>query len=57
VLFLTFGADGTFETGRAPRELQRLGRIRTVVSAPGGSLLLTTDNGDGKDALYRVRPR
>lgn len=57
VLFLSFSPGGGLTSARAPQELQRLGRVRTVVSAPDGSLLVTTDNGDGADAIYRVRPR
>jgi glucose/arabinose dehydrogenase len=60
VLFLSFAADGTLETTRAPEELQQLGRVRTVVTDTSpehaGDLLVTTDNGGGDDALYRVRP-
>lgn len=57
VLFLTFDEAGALTKVRAPDELSTLGRVRTVVSGPRGDLLVTTDNGDGKDALYRVRPR
>lgn len=61
VLFLFFDADGTFDRARRPAGLDELGRIRTVVSdtSPGheGDLLVTTDNGGGDDALYRVTPR
>lgn len=57
VLFLTFDQAGTLTKVRAPAELGKLGRIRTVVSGPRGDLLITTDNGDGQDSLYRVRPR
>ncbi|MCX5041909.1 PQQ-dependent sugar dehydrogenase [Aldersonia sp. NBC_00410] len=34
-----------------------VGRIRTVVTQPDGSLLVTTDNGGGDDRILRVRPR
>jgi glucose/arabinose dehydrogenase len=57
VLFLTFDDAGALTKVRGPAELRRLGRVRTVVSAPNGDLLVTTDNGDGRDGLYRVRPR
>ncbi len=60
VLFLSFDADGALEQVRRPDELGELGRIRTVVTdtSPGheGDLLVTTDNGDGQDGLYRVAP-
>ena len=57
VLFLTFAKDGHLVRSAAPAELKRYGRIRTVVDAPDGDLLVTTDNGDGQDVLLRVRPR
>lgn len=57
VLFLAFDRSGELGRIRAPRELQGLGRIRAVSNGPRNSLLLTTDNGDGQDAVYAVRPR
>ncbi|CAN5404531.1 PQQ-dependent sugar dehydrogenase [soil metagenome] len=61
VLFLSFDDNGGLREVRRPDELGDLGRVRTVVSdtSPGheGDLLVTTDNGDGQDALYRVSPR
>ncbi len=60
VLFLAFDDAGTLEEVRRPVELGELGRVRTVATdtSPGheGDLLVTTDNGDGQDALYRVTP-
>lgn len=56
VLMLTFDATGALTGTVAPQELQGLGRVRTVVQDIGGDLLVTTDNGDGEDVLYRVRP-
>ncbi len=55
VLFLSFDADGALEQVRRPEELADLGRVRTVVSDTDGTLLVTTDNGGGRDELYRVR--
>ncbi len=57
VLFLTFDPDGVLEDVLAPEALHGLGRIRTVSNDLDGSLLVTTDNGDGQDAIYRVTPR
>lgn len=57
VLFLAFDRSGALGRIRAPKELQELGRIRTVSNGPRNSLLVTTDNGDGQDAVYAVRPR
>lgn len=56
VLFLSFDTDGALQDTWAPEELQELGRVRAVVPDVNGDLLVTTDNGDGEDALYRVRP-
>ncbi|CAN5601655.1 PQQ-dependent sugar dehydrogenase [soil metagenome] len=60
VLFLFFDADAALEKVRRPAELDDLGRVRTVVTDTNpeheGDLLVTTDNGDGQDSLYRVTP-
>lgn len=56
VLFLSFDDDGTLTGIKAPEALQQLGRIRTVSNDLDGSLLVTTDNGDGQDGIYRVTP-
>lgn len=56
VLFLTFDKHDTLVRSATPAELQRYGRIRTVVDGPHGTLLVTTDNGDGRDVLLRVKP-
>jgi glucose/arabinose dehydrogenase len=57
VLFLTFNAKGKLQRVRTPRVLKRYGRIRQVVQAANGDLLVTTDNGGGQDVILRVRPR
>jgi glucose/arabinose dehydrogenase len=57
VLFLTLSRSGKLQRVRVPAELQRYGRIRTVVDGPGASFYVTTDNGNGNDAILRVRAR
>ena len=54
LLFLKFSAKGHFERGY--RRLTNHGRIRTAVVAPNGDLIVTTDNGHGRDVLLRVQP-
>ncbi|MDN4174011.1 PQQ-dependent sugar dehydrogenase [Nocardioides sp. SOB77] len=57
VLFLRFDAKGRLKGSRTPAALRQYGRIRSVVNAPDGDLLVTTDNGSGADRLLRVSPR
>ncbi|MDN4161818.1 PQQ-dependent sugar dehydrogenase [Nocardioides abyssi] len=57
VLFLRFDGKGRLKGSRTPAALRQYGRIRSVVSAPNGDLLVTTDNGSGRDRLLRVSPR
>jgi len=57
VLFLRFNRRGALIARATPPALTRHGRIRTVAVAPDRSLLVTTDNGNGRDVLLRVRPR
>jgi aldose sugar dehydrogenase len=57
VLFLTFDAKGKFVRKRVPRVLRQYGRLRQVVQAPNGSLLIVTGNGGGNDFILRVRPQ
>jgi glucose/arabinose dehydrogenase len=57
VLFLTFDGQGKLQRVRQPRALKEYGRIRQVVQAANGDLLVTTDNGSGQDAILRVRPQ
>lgn len=57
VLFLTLDGSGHLKRTRAPKALQKFGRIRSVTVAPDHDLLLTTDNGAGDDVVLRVSPR
>ena len=43
--------------GPAAASAAQFGRIRAVVQAANGDLLVTTDNGGGNDVILRVRPR
>jgi glucose/arabinose dehydrogenase len=56
VLFLSFNGKGKLQRVRQPRALKQYGRIRQVVQAANGDLLVTTDNGRGQDVILRVRP-
>lgn len=55
VLFMRFDAAGAFRWSRAPVELQRFGRLRSVTTARNGDLLITTANGTD-DRILRVSP-
>ena len=41
----------------ARRALTDAGRLRAVTTVPHGDLLVTTDNGGGRDRILRVSPR
>jgi glucose/arabinose dehydrogenase len=56
VLFLEFDNQGRLRWVKVPDELTRFGRLRTVTTMRDGDLLVTTDNGDGKDQILRVHP-
>lgn len=55
LLMLRFDRRGHLTGQRS--ELTGHGRIRTASVARNGDLLVTTDNGGGRDVLLRVRPR
>ncbi len=57
VMFMRFDAAGRFVGVRTPPALRHFGRLRSVTSLANGDLLVTTSNGDGHDAVLRVRPK
>jgi glucose/arabinose dehydrogenase len=57
MIFLRFDARGRLVSTYTPRALRHDGRLRTAVVDNDGSLLVTTDNGGGRDVILRVRPR
>lgn len=57
VLFMGFDDSGAFQSVRQPRALRKFGRLRSVTSMGNGDLLVTTDNGDGRDRVLRVSAR
>ena len=57
VLFLQLSSAGRLQKVRVPGALRHFGRIRTVVDGPGSVAYITTDNGNGNDAILVVRPR
>jgi len=56
VVFMKFDGSGHLQWTRSPQALRQLGRLRSVTLAPNHSLLLTTDNDGGDDAILRVSP-
>jgi aldose sugar dehydrogenase len=57
VLFMRFDATGHLRWVKVPAALTTFGRLRAVTTMPDGSVLVTTDNGNGSDRILRVRPR
>lgn len=57
VIFLELGAKGRLLGVRVPAALRKYGRLRTVVDGPGNVFYVTTDNGNGGDAILAVHPR
>jgi len=56
IVFLSFDSAGHLTKSRAPKALQRYGRLRSVTVAPNDDLLVTTDNGSGADSILRISP-
>jgi aldose sugar dehydrogenase len=56
MLFLKFDATGHLRWVKVPAVLTKFGRLRAVTTLPDGSVLVTTDNGNGSDRILRVRP-
>jgi aldose sugar dehydrogenase len=57
LLILKFTANGTFVRSWAPAQLNGpYGRLRSPEIARDGSLLITTDNGNGTDRIMKVTP-
>lgn len=56
LMFVRFDAAGRLQWTRSPAELRSRGRLRDVTALRDGSLLVTTDNGAGRDVVLRVRP-
>ncbi len=56
LLFLKFDDSGHLRWVRAPSTLTHAGRLRAVTTAPNGDLLVTTDNGSGRDKVLRISP-
>jgi len=57
VIFLKFGAKGGLQKVTTPAALREYGRLRTVESLGGGSLLVLTDGADGSGRVLSVKPR
>jgi glucose/arabinose dehydrogenase len=56
VLFLRLQPTSDLAGVHTPPALRKYGRIRTVVDGPGSVFYVTTDNGNGGDAILAVRP-
>ena len=57
LMFMRFDRKGQFLSMRTPQALRQFGRLRSVTSLANGDLLVTTADGDGHDAVLRVRPQ
>jgi glucose/arabinose dehydrogenase len=56
LLILRFSSSGRFIRSWTPAQLTRFGRLRSPEIARDGSLLITTDNGNGTDKILKVTP-
>ena len=54
LVLLRLSPDGRSTTERVDLLDGTEGRLRSITTAPDGSLLVTTDNGDGGDKVLRV---
>lgn len=57
MMFQRYDARGRLQGVKVPRVLAQQGRLRAVTQLPGGALVVTTDNGGGRDRVLRVVPR
>ncbi|NLU82715.1 PQQ-dependent sugar dehydrogenase [Rhodococcus sp. HNM0569] len=56
LMFLRLAEDGLSVTARSDALVDQHGRLRSITPQSDGSLLVTTDNGDGADQVLRVAP-
>ncbi len=56
IVLLRLAADGRSVTDTAVILEDTNGRLRSITAEPGGTLLVTTSNGGGRDEVLRVRP-
>src|SRR5690606_19887173 len=56
IVLVTLSEDGSTVTRSAAILRDEHGRLRSITPEPGGSLLVSTSNGDGDDEILRVRP-
>jgi aldose sugar dehydrogenase len=56
LLFMKFDDTGHLRWVKVPSALTHAGRLRAVTAMPGGSILVTTDNGDGQDRILKISP-
>ncbi|MBS4754646.1 PQQ-dependent sugar dehydrogenase [Nocardioides sp. zg-ZUI104] len=57
LMFVKLSRSGKVRWTRSPKALRGFGRLRDVTSTASGDLLVTTDNGGGRDVVLRIRPR
>ncbi len=57
LMFMRFDSSGRFHGMRAPAEMRKYGRLRSVSRLPNDDLMVTTANADGHDSVIRVSPQ